>query len=216
MGGIIDTGVSAISMSPSSKSAIWATNVWDGCVVIGNDYNCEARAASSRGLPSMLFVFGDNVTMSNTVNIARAYYGTPYCPTCLALAAYDSISDCDIFLGLAWLSATDVGIKKNADSISITLLRRTVLKNKDGTLAMISLLAAAVLFITLAACVLKKFLCPTPKDAQIPQIREDRSQYESVIEPGGQLDRDVGMVFAGTGQQGSHTSYNPESGNSLN
>jgi len=212
--GIIDTGVSAISMSPSSKSAIWATNVWDGCVVIGNDNNCEARAASSRGLPSMLFVFGDNVTMSNTLSISRAYYGTPYCPTCLALAGYDSVSDCDIFLGLAWLSATDVGIKKNGDNIFITLVSRTVLKSKDGALAMIALLAAAVLFITLAACVLKKLLCPTPKGAQIPQIREDRSQYQSVIEPGGEPDRGVGMVFAGTGEQGSHTSYNPESQNS--
>jgi len=214
--GIIDTGVSAISMSPSSKSAIWATNVWDGCVVIGNDNNCEAREASSRGLPSMLFVFGGNVTMSNTVDISRAYYGTPYCPTCLALAGYDGVSDCDIFLGLAWLSVTDVGIKKNGNNISITFVSRTVLKSKDGALAMISLQAAAVLFITLAACVLKKFLCPTPRGAQIPQSREDRSQYESVIEPGGEPDRDVGMVFAGTGEQGSHTSYNHESGNSSN
>lgn len=161
----------------------------------------------------MLFVFGDNVTMSNTVNIGRSYYGTPYCPTCLAFAEYNSVSDCDIFLGLAWFSATDVGIKKNGDNILITFVSRTVLNSKDGALVMISLLAAAVLFITLVACLLKKFLCPSPNSAQIPPIREDRSQFTELE---GQPDRDVGMVFAGTGEQGSHTSYYPETGISSN
>jgi len=207
--GILDTGRLGISMSPSSKSRIKETRVWDGCVGNGNDDNCEQRAISKQGLPSMLFVFGANDTISRAVNISRAYYGTYYCPTCLALAGYDTISDCDIYLGLVWLSRNDVGIEKNGDEITITVVSRTMTYNKDGSFASIFLIFLSVIMLAVLGYFMKRKYFPTPNEAQNGYYPVGQSEAEmsralpNLAEP----ERNHGMVFAGSNEQGSYTSY---------
>jgi len=207
--GILDTGRLGISMSPSSKSRIKATGVWDGCVGNGNDDNCQQRAISKQGLPSMLFVFGDNDTMAGAVNISRAYYGTYYCPTCLALAGYDTISDCDIYLGLVWLSRNDVGIQRDGDEITITVVSRTMSYNKDGSFVSIFLIFLSVIMLAVLGYFLKRKYFPTPGEAQNGYYPVGQSEAEmsralpNLAEP----DRNQGFVFAGSNEQGSYTSY---------
>jgi len=207
--GILDTGRLGISMSPSSKSRIKATGVWDGCVGNGNDDNCEQRAISKQGLPSMLFVFGDNDTMSRAVNISRAYYGTYYCPTCLALAGYDTISDCDIYLGLVWLSRNDVGIQKNGNEINITVVSRIVTYNKDGSFTSIFLIFLSVIMLAALGYFMKRKYFPTPNEAQNGYYPVGQSEAEmsrslpNLAEP----ERNHGFVVAGSNERGSYTSY---------
>jgi len=199
--GVIDTGRFAISMSTSSKSAITATDVWNGCVVKGNDQECKARAASSQGLPSLLFVFGENDTMANAVSISTGYYGTYYCDTCLALAGYEEVSDCDIYLGLAWLKWNDVEIKGNGNDNTITFVSRTAMFDKDGAWLEILYMGGPVIVAGILACILRLIFCPPPKKVEILEVPE--IQQDPVIER-----RNQGTVFAGSGQQGSYTTYN--------
>jgi len=199
--GVIDTGRFAISMSTSSKTAITATDVWDGCVVSGNDQECKGRAASSRGLPSLLFVFGENDTMTNAVSISTGYYGTYYCDTCLALAGYEDVSDCDIYLGLAWLKQIDVGLKRSGEEDTITFVSRTALFDKEGAWLQILYMGGSVIVAGILACLLRLIFCPPPKKPVAVQVAE-------VQEDPGPEQKDQGMVFAGSGQQGSYTTYN--------